>query len=226
MAATAGKCQQLSHHYLLDISPHPLLLGYEVRPLGVPLEFTLKITHFDLILPEGFRHGSIALKRMLQGLGFSRTPETELNPIRPLPSRLARLRLNDSEQNYCTVPSANVLQVGGAELSDLLNYRVPDYRGPTVESMTNIGQGYSQLEEVCCNKSSSSHGCYIQRFINAHGRVWRKLLKKKLAMKEGRVNKETGTPKITDGAWSKRSYKTNYNDLSGVVTFQPHAKFI
>lgn len=40
-----------------------------------------------------------------------------------------------------------------------------------------------------------------------------------IAIENGQVNKN-GVPLITviaDGAWSKRSYKTNYNALSGVV---------
>jgi len=40
-----------------------------------------------------------------------------------------------------------------------------------------------------------------------------------IAKKEGNVN-ENGVPLITviaDGAWSKRSYKSGYNALSGVV---------
>lgn len=41
-----------------------------------------------------------------------------------------------------------------------------------------------------------------------------------IAKKEGHVN-ENGVPLITviaDGAWSKRSYKSGYNALSGVVS--------
>ncbi|KAG8260319.1 hypothetical protein J6590_099526, partial [Homalodisca vitripennis] len=33
-ALSAGNCRQLSHHYLLDISPHPLSLGYNVWPFS------------------------------------------------------------------------------------------------------------------------------------------------------------------------------------------------
>jgi len=42
----------------------------------------------------------------------------------------------------------------------------------------------------------------------------------KLAVATGNVRKD-GVPMITviaDGAWSKRSYRSNYNALSGVVS--------
>lgn len=42
----------------------------------------------------------------------------------------------------------------------------------------------------------------------------------RLAVEENNVN-ENGIPLITvvaDGTWSKRSYKSNYNALSGVVS--------
>lgn len=42
----------------------------------------------------------------------------------------------------------------------------------------------------------------------------------RLAIEHGDVNKN-GVPMITvvaDGAWSKRSYRSNYNALSGVVS--------
>ncbi|KAG8259441.1 hypothetical protein J6590_014910 [Homalodisca vitripennis] len=35
-ALSAGNCRQLSHHYLLDISPHPLSLGYNVYKMPNP----------------------------------------------------------------------------------------------------------------------------------------------------------------------------------------------
>ncbi|KAG8309607.1 hypothetical protein J6590_081470 [Homalodisca vitripennis] len=68
----------------------------------------------------------------LKGLGFPRMLVTGLNLIRPLLSRLARLRLNDSEQNYCTVPSANKIAGCGCRTIGSAKLRVPDYRGPTI----------------------------------------------------------------------------------------------
>jgi flagellar basal body rod protein FlgC len=50
----------------------------------------------------------------------------------------------------------------------------------------------------------------------------------KIAIENGDIN-ENGVPMITviaDGAWSKRSYRTNYNALSGVVSMKNELKTI
>ncbi|KAG8256085.1 hypothetical protein J6590_077106 [Homalodisca vitripennis] len=57
---------------------------------------------------DGFRHGSTSPERSQD---FSRTLPRRLNfsqtRVTGLLSRLTGLHLNDSEQNYCTIPSAN-----------------------------------------------------------------------------------------------------------------------
>jgi len=100
-----------------------------------------------------------------------------------------------------------------------------------VSSIVNTGQGYSQLEEFSAtmNMPNMSNKLYQ----NSHNSIYRyfneialneMLLagkeEEKLALEKGEVD-HLGRPTITvvaDGAWSKRSYKTKYNALSGVVS--------
>lgn len=100
-----------------------------------------------------------------------------------------------------------------------------------VSSIVNIGQGYSQLEEFSAtmNMPNMSNKLY-QDFHNnifkhLNDLAWKEMLiagqeEAKLAIEKGEVD-HLGRPKIAvvaDGAWSKRSYKTKYNALSGVVS--------
>lgn len=99
--------------------------------------------------------------------------------------------------------------------------------------MTNIGQGYSQLEELCCglDMPCMSKQTYIkhQNSVDSaiHDCAWQSLEdaakeEANLAIAAGCVD-NNGIPEITvivDGAWCKRSYRTNYNALSGVVSLQ------
>lgn len=96
--------------------------------------------------------------------------------------------------------------------------------------MTSIGQGYSQLEDLCCsldmpcmsNDTYSRHKTIVDEAI--HKSSWESMEmaareESEIAKAEGRVDSK-GIPEITvivDGAWCKRSYRTNYNALSGVV---------
>jgi len=95
----------------------------------------------------------------------------------------------------------------------------------------NAGQGYSQLDILTAvlNMPNMSN-CFYQKlhekvydFTNAT--AWESMTsaakeEAELAIKEGEVN-DDGVPLISviaDGAWSKRSYRSNYNALSGVVS--------
>lgn len=100
-----------------------------------------------------------------------------------------------------------------------------------VTAITNIGQGYSQLEELCCGINMP---CMSKKTFNHHKKTvdsaihecaWQSLEEAaqeeaRHAIAAGSVDSR-GVPEISvivDGAWSKRSYKTNYNALSGVVS--------
>lgn len=100
-----------------------------------------------------------------------------------------------------------------------------------VTGAVNSGQGYSQLEILTAllNIPNMSNHLYqklhaeVEEFTSAT--AWESMScaakeEAELAIKNGEVN-EDGVPLITviaDGAWSKRSYKINYNALSGVVS--------
>lgn len=100
-----------------------------------------------------------------------------------------------------------------------------------VSSIVNTGQGYSQLEEYSAtmnmpnmsNKLYQNYHYSIYKHLNELALNEMLLAGKeeaKLALEKGEVD-HLGRPKIAvvaDGAWSKRSYKTKYNALSGVVS--------
>lgn len=98
-------------------------------------------------------------------------------------------------------------------------------------AILNTGQGYSQLEEFC--GILDMYCMSFPTYQNIHEEVSQNIfsvsleeMKKagqeesKIAIENGDVD-EQGRPLITviaDGAWSKRSYKNNYNALSGVAS--------
>lgn len=97
--------------------------------------------------------------------------------------------------------------------------------------MSNTGQGYLQLEEICCAldmpcMASQTYQRHQQKLCTAvHDIAWERM--EYAAREEAKIAKEEGNVDcngiaeitvITDGAWCKRSYKTNYNALSGVVS--------
>jgi len=102
-----------------------------------------------------------------------------------------------------------------------------------VSATVNAGQGYSQLEEFSAtlNMPNMSNRLYqtlhTEIFMHVHDIAWKEMElagqeEKRLAIENGDLDIK-GRPKIAviaDGAWSKRSYKTNYNALSGVVSFK------
>lgn len=95
-----------------------------------------------------------------------------------------------------------------------------------------MGHGYTQLEDLCCylNMPCMAIATYVKHKDRVDGAIhdcsWDSMEEAareeaELARAEGRVDPVTGVPEITvvvDGAWCKRSYKTNYNALSGVVS--------
>lgn len=100
-----------------------------------------------------------------------------------------------------------------------------------VSTTVNTEQGYSQLEEFAetLNMPNMSNRTY-QDFhntmymhmnnISLNEMQLAGLEEKRLAIENGEIDSQ-GRPTITviaDGAWSQRSYKTNYNALSGVVS--------
>lgn len=101
-----------------------------------------------------------------------------------------------------------------------------------VSSVVNTGQAYAQLEQFSAilNMPCMSNNTYQKEHEIISGYIettmWQSLEiagkeEANMAIERGDVNKN-GVPLITvvaDGAWSKRSYKSNYNALSGVVSF-------
>lgn len=100
-----------------------------------------------------------------------------------------------------------------------------------VASTINTGQGYSSLEQFSAtlNLPCMTNPTY-QKLHEEVGKQIQNISwesteeaareEAKLAYDNGDVSKD-GIPMITvvaDGAWSKRSYKSNYNALSGVVS--------
>lgn len=100
-----------------------------------------------------------------------------------------------------------------------------------VMATINTGQGFTQLDTMAAflNMPSMSNMTYQKMHldISNHTEVTAieamtlaGIEETEIAKKEGNVN-ESGVPLITviaDGAWSKRSYKSGYNALSGVVS--------
>lgn len=111
------------------------------------------------------------------------------------------------------------------------NTSLMDVNTASVTALVNSGQGYAQLDifTALLNMPNMSNKMYqklhgkVDNF--AHNTAWESMSsaaeeEAKLAKDNGDVN-ENGQPMITviaDGAWSKRSYRTNYNALSGVVS--------
>lgn len=101
----------------------------------------------------------------------------------------------------------------------------------TVMAVVNSGQGFTQLEtfSAIMNMPSMSNKLYQNLHEDVHKftseTAWEAMSlaaeeEANLAVANGDVS-EDGVPMITviaDGAWSKRSYKSNYNALSGVVS--------
>lgn len=101
-----------------------------------------------------------------------------------------------------------------------------------VTAVLNTGQGYSQLNQfsaILDMPCMSNHKYQRQHEFVANktqSTTWDAIEaagkeESRLAIENGDVN-DDGIPMITvvaDGAWSKRSYKHNYNALSGVVSY-------
>lgn len=100
-----------------------------------------------------------------------------------------------------------------------------------VVSSINTGQGFSSLEQFAANlnmpclsnpKYQKLHEEVGKQMENISWEAMEEAAKEeaKLAYDNGDVNND-GIPMISvvaDGAWSKRSYRSNYNALSGVVS--------
>lgn len=96
-----------------------------------------------------------------------------------------------------------------------------------------IGIGYTQLSELCatmdipCMSSNTflSEQENISKQIHDIAEEEMRIAgneERRLAIEAGCIDKD-GTPMCTvvaDGQWSKRSYKTNYDALSGAVSYK------
>jgi len=114
--------------------------------------------------------------------------------------------------------------IDSENLSDNININVN-------MAVVNTGQGYAQLDEFAAtlNMPVISNRMYQEMhskvFHYTHKIALEGMLsageeERRLAVERGDVDQQ-GRPKIAviaDGAWSKRSYRTNYNALSGVVS--------
>lgn len=100
-----------------------------------------------------------------------------------------------------------------------------------VSATVNTRHGYSQLEEFAstlnmpnmCNRTYQDlhHVIYIHMNTIALNEMQLAGKEEKRLAVENRDIDSQGRPTIAviaDGAWSKHSYKTNYNALSGVVS--------
>lgn len=99
-----------------------------------------------------------------------------------------------------------------------------------VHGIITSGNGFAQLDEFCAhvNIPCMSSTCYMKENVVFGEQIkdfamesmyQAGLEEKKIALTNGNVDPD-GIPFITvvvDGSWSKRSYKTNYNSLSGVA---------
>ncbi|KAE9534064.1 hypothetical protein AGLY_008800 [Aphis glycines] len=99
-----------------------------------------------------------------------------------------------------------------------------------VSAVVNTGQGYGQLEEFAATlnmpviSNRMYQGMHSKVFHYTHkialdGMLLAGKEEGRLAVERGDVDQD-GRPKIAvvaDGAWSKRSYRTNYNALSAVA---------
>lgn len=96
-------------------------------------------------------------------------------------------------------------------------------------AMLNTGQGHSQFSAILdmpcmSNKTYQKEHEFVENKTQLT--TWESIEEAgkeeaRLAIENGEVN-SNGVPLITvvaDGAWSKRSYKHNYNALSGVVSY-------
>lgn len=111
------------------------------------------------------------------------------------------------------------------------NTLLMDVNKAFVTALVNSDQGFAQLDIITAllnmpNMSNKLYQKVHEKVENlAHITAWESMSsaaeeEAKLAKDNGDVN-ENGVPMITviaDGAWSKRSYRTNYNALSGVVS--------
>lgn len=101
-----------------------------------------------------------------------------------------------------------------------------------VAGIMTIGGGFTNMEEFfsCLNIPSMSQNKFIKEQETLSD-AWEAtalkemelaaLEEKNLAIQRGDVDSD-GTPLITvvvDGSWAKRSYKTNFASLSGVVSY-------
>lgn len=125
----------------------------------------------------------------------------------------------------CTVCHEEKIVSSDAAGSEYINKSI-------VFGMISTGGGYSQMQEIFsyCNIPIMSNHTYLKtenEVANAiHETAWDEMKdagekERTIAIEKGRVDTD-GIPYITviaDGAWSKRSYKVNYNALSGVVSF-------
>lgn len=99
-----------------------------------------------------------------------------------------------------------------------------------VTAMINVNQGFSQLNEICAtmNMPNMCNRTYKNVHKDVHHHMYDVASSEmeaadkeeaKLATEKGEADLQ-GRPKIaviTDGAWRKRSYKSNFNASSGVV---------
>lgn len=104
-----------------------------------------------------------------------------------------------------------------------------------VAGVMNIGGGFSQLEEIMCtmeipimsqNAYQNEHNLVCNGYEDVAIQTMKEAAKieAELAIKEGDIDVD-GMPLITvaaDGSWCKRSYRTMYNSLSGMVSSFQH----
>lgn len=106
-----------------------------------------------------------------------------------------------------------------------------------VSAVVNTGQGFSQLDTFSAilnmpNMSNPKYQAVHSKILQHSEELALDSMKEagkeeaRLALEENNVN-EDGIPLITvvaDGTWAKRSYKSNYNALSGAVSIYLYYK--
>lgn len=133
-----------------------------------------------------------------------------------------------------------VFKCNNCGINENIYYEDPKTKDLNINmAMVNVGQGFSQMDEICatlnmpnmCNRTYQN--VHNDVYHHMYDLAWNEIEaagkeEAKLAIEKGEVDLQ-GRPKIaviTDGAWSKRSYKRNYNVSSGVVIINKIYKIV
>ncbi|XP_025831573.1 uncharacterized protein LOC112904802 isoform X2 [Agrilus planipennis] len=115
------------------------------------------------------------------------------------------------------------------KVDEIFSVQKSNINKAAVLGVLSAGGGYSLLEELCghmnipCLSQKTYENCHQDVSTTLHATLWDNIRRAgeeeyRLAVELGEVD-STGIPNIAvvaDGAWCKRSYRTNYDASSGV----------